>query len=331
MNNQISRYEYTPERIKNAPEIEYLYPDFIVRGSISVIYGSYGSGKSSIAIYLSKNILESNENIHVYYLDFDNPIQVLKSRKIDEEITKYSGRLKFFGPKNRNNAMNEVEQIFDLAIFNHKKNPDIKILMIIDSLKNVARKNENGLIDSRFLYENEKRAQDFGISIVILHHTNKAGAISDTKDISNFADCTFHVKYDANHHIITVEPDKQSRYGVLPRAFYVNPDSRMIEREIEYSASSKTESERKLIDHMIGLISSCGGLNLSELEHETRTMRASLHIGEKQFRSIMHKNIGICWAAQRALKNALVFYTLKKQPNCETAEEDDVDQCTKQQ
>ena len=60
---------------------EFLLDGFLAKRLITLIYADGGNGKSWLAFGLAKHCAQQGQ--HVYYLDFDNPLNVLKERNID--------------------------------------------------------------------------------------------------------------------------------------------------------------------------------------------------------------------------------------------------------
>lgn len=306
--------KYSLEDIRNAKPKEMLIDKLLARGSITVFYGDFGSGKTATMKHIYKTLLE-NENVYIRYLDFDNPAESLKEFKIDDMQEKYGERFEYYrkrDPEADLNMVDEAEDVILEVIDEQIKYPNRIYILIEDNLKNIARKNKKGFIDTQHLYKLEKRLQAAGGTSIPLHHTNKSGIFADTQDIMNFADISFKVSFNQNSGCIILEPHKQSRFKVGPKAFEVDPETREITRETEYKTANIEENEIKIINTIIDLLLECGDFNQSELEKEVKALRINLGMGEKKFRAILKKHAGIAWTTTRGENNALIFSTLEK-------------------
>lgn len=306
--------EYTIEDIRNAKPKEMLIDKLLARASISVLYGDYGTGKTATVKHIYKTLLK-NEKVYIRYLDFDNPTESLKESEIDKLKEKYGDRFRYFGKRNPEQELNMVDEAEDVMleiIDEQMKNPERIYILIEDNLKNIARKNKKGFIDTQYLYKLEKRLQAAGVTVIILHHTNKSGIFADTQDIMNFADISFQVSFNKNSGCIILDPNKQSRFKVEPKAFKVDPETREIIEETEYKIANIDKDEIRIVNTIRDLLFECGDFNQSELEKEVKALRTNLGVGERKFRAILKKHIGTAWEAKRGENNALIFSSIEK-------------------
>ncbi|MDD3008875.1 MAG: hypothetical protein PHQ70_08415 [Arcobacter sp.] len=306
--------EYSLEDIRNAKPKEMLIDKLLARASLTVFYGDFGSGKTALMKHIYKALLK-NENVYIRYIDFDNPTESLKEFKIDDLQEKYGERFKYYGkrdPEAELNMVDEAEDVILKTIEDQVKYPNRIYILFEDNLKNIARKNKKGFLDTQHLWKLEKRLQAAGGTTIPLHHTNKDGVFADSQDIMNFADISFRVSFNTNSDSIIVEPHKQSRFRVEPKAFKVDPETREITGETEYKIANIDQDEIKIINTIKDLLFECGDFNQSELEKEIKALRTNLGVGERKFRAILKKHIDTAWAAKRGENNALIFSSIEK-------------------
>ena len=323
INNQLgipkNCIEYSVSDISNALPKEMIIDKLLGRSSITLLIGNTGCGKTKLAHFIFKNLLSTNDNIFVRYIDMDNPIENLNSYKIHEIKEKYGERFKYFGKRNPEydfNMVIEAENVILSVIEEQIEHPERIYLLIEDNLKNIARKNRKGFIDTNYLWKLEKKFQASSGTTIVLHHFNKAGIYADTSDILNFCDAAFNVSYNDQTSSIIIEPDKQSRYRLEKKAFSVDTETQEIIEEIEYSSAKMSNEEIKIINEIKYLLTECGDFNQSELEKELKLVRTSIGMGEKKFRIILKKYSGLMWENYRGENNALIFTTIKdKQKN----------------
>jgi len=307
--------EYSLEDIRNAKPKEMLIDKLLARGGLTVFYGDFGSGKTALMKHIYKALLK-NENVYIRYIDFDNPTESLKEFKIDDLQEKYGERFKYYGkrdPEVELNMVDEAEDVILKTIEDQVKYPNRIYILFEDNLKNIARKNKKGFLDTQYLWRLEKRLQAAGGTTIPLHHTNKDGVFADSQDIMNFADISFRVSFNPNSNSIIVDPHKQSRFKVEPKAFKVDPETREITEETEYKIANIDKDEIKIVNTIKDLLRECGDFNQSELEKEVRALRVNLRIGERKFRTILKKHIDTAWIAKRGENNALIFSSIEKE------------------
>ena len=306
----VNPIEYSIFDLKNVTAKEMLLEKLLARGSITLFIGHTGCGKTKIAHHIFKNLLISKSNLYIRYLDMDNPVENLNSFKIDIYKENYGERFKYYGKRNHNldlNMVNEAENVILSIVEEQLANPKRIYVLVEDNLKNIARKNRKGFIDTNYLWKLEKRFQAVGGTTIVLHHFNKSGIYADSSDILNFCDAAFNVSFNENSSSIIIEPEKQSRYALESKAFKVNKETREITGEIEYISAKMSVEESKIVKIIKDLLIDCGEFNQCELEKEIKLVRTSLGMGEKKFRTILKKYSGTIWHCYRGENNALIF------------------------
>lgn len=305
-------FQYSIDEISVARPTEMLVPMLIPRAGIVPIIGNYGAGKTTLARYLYKLLLSSRHDTYIKYVDADNPVNKLQEFGIHQLIEAYGERFEYYGKRaNVDDLADGLEGVMRKAIDQQSAFPGRSYVIFEDNLKNLMRKNKQGFADLYHLYRLEKEFQTVGGTSIILHHTNKQGVFADSKDIVNFADLAYYVNFKQSTNAIVVEPDKQSRYHVHAKAFYVDPDSREISHEIDYRMANVSGEETRIVQHVKELLVECGEFNQNELEKETRGFRNSIGMGDKRFRVILKKYDGEAWKIVRGKNNALVFQPIE--------------------
>ncbi len=313
-------FSYSVEEIVSANDVEMLVKDFLPAGAIVVVVAKYGAGKTTFIRYIISELLKNNDNIYAVYIDADNPIQKLKEQDIHIEMDTFGERLKFFGKNIAHDDLpTKVEDTIDDLIELQFKHPNRRYVLILDNLKNTARKNRQGLIDGNQVFKYERKFRAVGGSVAALHHINKIGISADTQDIMNFADLSFYLNYNTATNAIVIEPDKQSRYSINAKAFLVDQVSRKILHEIDYESAKRSEIDFKIISHVQEVLSCLVEINQDQLLKETQKFRNKILVGEKRFRAILQKYAGVEWNTKRSSKNSIIYSFIdKKLPNCQT-------------
>jgi hypothetical protein len=235
-------------------------------------------------------------------------VNKLQEFGIHELMQRYENRFEYYGKREFiDNITDAFEEVMHKVIEQQKAYPERFYIVFEDNLKNIMRKNKQGFADINHLYRLEKEFQAAGGTTIILHHTNKQGIFADSKDIVNFADLAYYISFKESTNSIVLEPDKQSRYHVEPKAFFVDPLSREITHEVDYRLANISTEEVRIVQHVKELLEECGEFNQNELEKETRGFRNNIGIGEKRFRAILKKHDGDRWKTTRGMNNSLIF------------------------
>jgi archaellum biogenesis ATPase FlaH len=123
-------------------------------------------------------------------------------------------------------------------------------LVIVDSLVSffTGDEDENSAVDMRALFNRCRALTKLGATVVIIHHTNRAGQTRGSSDFKPASDQAFLVSnYDRDGgrllDVITLEVEK-SRYGISARIEYRYAGGKML--RTEDSAPSKPISEQLL-------------------------------------------------------------------------------------
>lgn len=316
-------FRYSANEITIARPTEMLIESLIPRSGIVPIIGNYGEGKTTLARHFYKHLLSTRNDTYIKYVDADNPIDKLQKFGIHQLIEMYGERFEYYGKRlNVDDLADGLESVMRRSIDQQKTFPDRSYIVFEDNLKNLMRKNKQGFADLNHLYRFEKEFQSVGGTSIILHHTNKQGVFADTKDIVNFADLAFYVSFKQSTNSIIIEPDKQSRYHVEPKAYFVDPNSREITHETDYRMANVSTEEVRIVQYVKELLEECGEFNQQELEKETRAFRNNLGLGDKRFRAILKKYENEAWKTVRGMNNALVFEPLSL-PNVPNLPNDD--------
>ena len=171
---------------KSREEEDYVISYCIAKNAITILYAPAGSGKTFAAWAIAKYAYLTKKVTHVHYLDGDNGLSTLFSRRVDE-LFKYSkfSYISLNNPRiaeklNSKTATGEglLRYCSSLAF-----NCDIRgHLIIVDSLKDFVESNdiESGK-DMNLYFRSVLMALRYsGATIICLHHTNKA--VKDSKN-----------------------------------------------------------------------------------------------------------------------------------------------------
>jgi len=192
-------YDYL-EKLKSVPEPS-IYNGWIVEGGKNIIYGSGGVGKSILAFSNALEILKNYEDFIVFYLDYDNPVSLPKSRGLLDYLEKYRNRFFYINQVHLNDILNsdiskqlklgkirnKLKQI--LMFIYHTVPSNKKVLVVIDSLQRFVDINEQGELATAFEYMDRT-----GFTYIILHHQNKLNQFKGLTYIRDSVDSFYEVR-----------------------------------------------------------------------------------------------------------------------------------------
>lgn len=308
IDEKFNNFFYSSEEIENAPETQWLISGVIPSGTIGVFYGGAGVGKSSLLIKFSKEILESNKNTYIIYIDADMALGKINDFGIGEMIKQYNERFRYAGKASNNLsvvAQNLLKEIVQIQL----NFPQRKYIVIEDSLTLITPRKQ-GFIDVEKLYKYEKQIRDAGGTIVIVTHLNKAGVFADSQQIENYADYTYLVQRNDFNSSILLNPKKASRYAIKEKAYKV--ENRKIIEEIDFKIANIGYAESSFLNIILDLLSD-SQMNQSEIMKYLKQISffTKYSIGEKKVLSWLDKwakNGKWCCKQKSNEKNAKFYY-----------------------
>jgi hypothetical protein len=154
-------------------EVSYLYDEFLPTGTINFWVAPPSQGKSALALALSCWLLDQGKVDKVLYFDGDNPLTVLKQRKLDAILSRYKNKLFYFLP----NSATEFQQL----VF---KSSSVKgkVLIIIDTLRAFVGSQDinKGEIAEKIMTFFKDITRTGNKTVIVLHHVNKPPRDSTT-------------------------------------------------------------------------------------------------------------------------------------------------------
>jgi len=152
-------------------QTEYLLQNLIPKGSITLLFGRGGIGKTSLSLQIARAIAEGvpfgglqTIKTSVYFIDFENPLSILKERveKIGQADNLWVWHIS-------NNPM--PPRLDSLQWELYKKLPPG--LLIFDTLRASHLSDENNSQDMAIVISRLKELREMGFTILLLHHTPK--------------------------------------------------------------------------------------------------------------------------------------------------------------
>jgi len=184
----IRRVEDIPSLLSVAgQEIEWLIPDILAAGTVTMISGESGSGKSTLTLGLGAAIAYGTpflgrETIRrpVVVLDRENPLHVIRER-FDRFGMRDGDGFRYWGGWLKEEAPDPGGAI--IAEYLARTEP--KPVVIVDSLVAFLDGDENDSTQVREYMHKLRRLADLGAAVVVIHHTGKADTSKDYRGSSD--------------------------------------------------------------------------------------------------------------------------------------------------
>ena len=190
------------------------------------------------------------------------------------------------------------------------KNKNHTFVVVVDSLNKVAKK-KNGFINKDALYKIERIIRQNGGAVLILHHTNKKDKFADTQQIEDYADYVMKCENDNIKKIISIKPEKISRFSnTLQTKCYKYDSLKIVEEIPPYMAISDSVTE--LIKSVLEQLKS-GRTKQSDIL-EVLNRNRKIELGQNKKLELLKKiaNEHHLWLYEQApQENNAIYYFLK--------------------
>lgn len=291
---------------------EFLIDGFLASELITMIYATGGSGKTFLSLSIAKELCKLNKKL--YYLDFDNPVSVLKDRHVDELLINKFSNLKYI--QRSSLQMQADDLIFELersAI----KNAYSDCIFILDSLVNFCDLfNDNRLMR---LFDALKNMREAGATIIVLHHSNKDGKnYQGSTCIKNAIDCMYKLNQkpsvvgELNFFLEVVK----ERAAIVNSAFCVKIESLELSRldeEIACMNEYEFDFTAKAIEILKEkILSKTELLNALGYEKDDKTARACLDKFDNKLWYSSKKGKNILYSCERGSTTVTTNTTIKE-------------------
>lgn len=293
---------------------EYLLDKLLPKGSITLLFGRGGIGKTSLCLQIARAIAEGMPygdlqtiKTPVYYTDFENPLSVLKQRV---ENIGASDNLWVWHISNTPQPPRLDSKEWELF----KQLP--AGLLIFDTLRASHLADENNSQDMAIVISRLKELREIGFTILLLHHTPKGneGIYKGSTALLDLVDHVLSIESvkDADGEPIEFDRDNLYRLGVRIKTRYephhvflkFNPDIKGFE-------FAKDPDLEKIEDIYEILKTSPEGLKQKELKERVKN---ELDLAEGEIRKLLKKGEGITWEVKRGgsgKENRALIYTPK--------------------
>ena len=268
---------------------EFLIDDFLPKKLITMIYADGGMGKSWIAFGIAKYAAQLN--MHVIYLDYDNPINVLKDRGIETNLINAHPNLDY---SHRSKAI--LEPIAMLEAFEQMAVGDKygNTLFILDSLRNFCEVKSD--VSAMRVSEKLMNLREAGATILVLHHSTKNGSnYEGSNNLRNSIDNMFRlIKADAPAgEIRWLLEVKKERAAITDTALSMRVDDLSL-TSIDIETVKLNSEEKDFIEQVESVLAEQGSLNKTQLLEATGHKK-----DDKTARDRLDRFDGIHWQSEK--------------------------------
>lgn len=293
--------------------LEFIYPGLIVRGYHHFIYGSAGSGKTTIMIHLAIEMVKKNSDLIIYFFYLDVTQQMASKMSEYVESIGLSHQIKILTTGTANDYHRVLESFLKEGIPLHN------ILFIYDTFKflttdvNVKNANKEAMHFIKKLTKN-------GATFISLGHSNKDGVKqSGTAEIEQDSDALIRIdgmKDEGENQLSTIKPAGRCRMDIEEVSFQFCPGDITSVKKLanpinveKQLLSEKYEMEhREIISSLMELIS-LQTLKQSDILDRAKTHPTLAAIGQNKLGKILNLYVGKYWQVSIGEKNTH-FYSL---------------------
>lgn len=278
---------------------EFIIDGFIAKRMITMVYADGGNGKSWLAFALAKYCAE--RMTQVFYLDFDNPLSVLKERNVYDLLIASHPNLHYVSrSKCELEPFELLRALSDCATAHQFEN----MLFVIDSLRDFADLNNDAKIGA--VMNMLKNIREAGGTIFILGHSNKDGRnYQGSNAIRNSLDNMFRLKkreLGGTDSVGVILEVKKERVAIVDKAFDINPKTLTLS-EVDLIEAQATEQDIEFVSLIKNILLQDSQLNKTDLLN-----KAGFAKDDKSARARLEKYDGIYW--QSTKRHTRIIYQL---------------------
>jgi 5S rRNA maturation endonuclease (ribonuclease M5)/archaellum biogenesis ATPase FlaH len=288
---------------------EYLLDNLIPKGSITLLFGRGGIGKTSLCLQICRAIAEglpygdlNTIKTPTYYIDFENPLSVLKQRA--ESIGKADNLYVWHLSGNPQPPRLDTK---DWILY--KQLP--AGLLIFDTLRASHLADENDSQDMAIIISRLKELREAGFTVLLLHHTPKGneGIYKGSTAILDLCDHVLGLEGIKEDGTIEFDRENLFRFGVRIKTRYephhiflkFNPNMKGFE--------VAKDPDNEIMEIMNDILSEAGkALNQSEF---VKVVREKADTPKSKTEKLIKKGIGIYWDEVKEAGKRSLLYTPK--------------------
>lgn len=284
---------------------EYLLQNLIPKGAITLLFGTGGVGKTSLALQIGRAVAEGTrfgnlETIQtpVYFIDFENPLSALKERaeRIGPCDNFYVWHISNPTPPPRLDS-----HLWEL----YQQLPPG--LLIVDTLRASHLLDENNSRDMAVVIAKLKEIREKGFTILLLHHTPKGNECiyKGSTALLDLADHCLGLERITRDETVEFDEGNTYRLGVRMKTRY-EPHHIFLAFDTNLKGFKVTEDpDYEKIEAILEILKeSPKPLKQTDIKS---LAKAELDLTEFEVRRLLKKGTGQYWETEKGDRNA-TFY-----------------------
>ena len=278
-------------------KIDFVIEGFITKRMMTMVYADGGNGKSWLAFALAKYCAARMKQ--VFYLDFDNPLSVLKERKVHELLLAPYPNLHYVQrSKSPLPPLDLLRTLAESATANQFED----MIFFIDSLRDFADVNNEAKIG--MVMSLLKDIREAGGTIFILGHSNKDGRnYQGSNAIRNSVDNMYQLKKrELADGVGVILKVRKERAAIVDKAFDIDPDT-LILNEVDLIEAQATEQDLEFVNQVKHVLMQEDQVGKSDLLNA-----AGYAKDDKTARARLEKYDGVYWTSTK--RHTRIFYQL---------------------
>jgi archaellum biogenesis ATPase FlaH len=289
-------------------KVDFLIEDFLPRGTIVQFYSKPNQGKSLFSLSVSLSL--ASKNMRVVYFDFDNSLIALKKRSLTDILSSYQNIYYIHRSKISEMGVSTLREFVTFLKNLAKSEVDLSdFIFVFDSAKNfIVDVNSNK--DVSLFFNVMKGLRDRGATVLIPHHTNRAGAFKGASAFLEDADLVYRFRRNSNYFIFFCDKD---RIPVPSRiAFEISLDFPNVTiKRAPVTIASLDDEDWEIVEAVRESLTEMPMMKQSEL---VKAVKEKLpEAGEKKIRKILNSLAGTFWKEEAGQFNSKIYSLLEEE------------------
>jgi len=285
-------------------QTKFLVPDFIPQQRIIMYWADGGVGKSTLTYSVITYIQTHHKMKMVTIIDVDNPLDELRTKKVDTLLIERYSNLKFI----HGSALNRSPLALLDELASYATAPDFykDCLFVFDSARDFIDVNNDRAVQA--FMEQAKKLRNAGATIIILLHGNKdARNYQGSNHFLNSCDCLSRVSRgsSSDDKFSFIIDTSKGRAGAKSCAFSVNTNNYHLE-QISYDVASLSNYDVEFIAKVTLILKE----NQKGINQKNLLEALGLPEDNKAGREALSKFTGKYWKVIKGLKNANFYHLI---------------------
>lgn len=238
---------------------EFVLPGLLAKRMITMFFADGGNGKSWLALALAKYCAQ--QAYQVIYLDYDNPLSVLRERHVDKMLIEPHANLHYIQrSKSELGAADMLASLAARATAGAYQNT----VVILDSLRNFGDVTHDAKIMTTM--DQIMDLREAGATVVLLHHSNKDGRnYQGSNNIRNSIDNMYQLqKRELCQGVGVLLRVTKERASISDQAFDICPHTLNL-NQVDLIQAQATEADLDFVQAIKQALTAHQTLNKTDL------------------------------------------------------------------